>query len=301
MNAESTLVILAAGMGSRFGGPKQLAHVGPSGETLLEYGLYDAHKAGFTHFVFVIRESIRSDFEEGVLARFRDRIPCTYVLQSLEDVPSSVDSKSVAGRVKPWGTGHALWSARRAIKGPCAVMNADDFYGTESFCILHQALATGIQACLVPFRLDQTLSERGGVSRGICRVTDSGNLADIRECKDLKMADLSRVEGVDNRDLVPVAFLSDTPVSMNLMGFAPDVWPFLEAHIEQFFHEIEPGSSREYGLPDLLSGWMEKADVVVKPTPERWLGITHAADLEPVRSAIRERIHAGLYPAKLWQ
>ena len=140
---DDTLIILAAGMGSRFGGPKQIESVGPSGETLLEYGLYDAHRAGFNHFVFVIREAIRKDFEQAVLSRFSNDLKCSCVFQSVKELPGNTDKSVANGREKPWGTAHAFWTARKAVKGACAVINADDFYGRSSFKVLHVALSAG--------------------------------------------------------------------------------------------------------------------------------------------------------------
>ena len=296
----ATLIVLAAGMGSRFGGPKQIAAVGPSGETLVEYGLFDAVRAGFDHFVFVIREAIRADFETAVLSRFSDKIACSCVLQSIEDLPAGIAVDCAVGRTKPWGTGHAFWTARTAVSEISAVMNADDFYGPASFKILYDSVQQGASACLVPFRLDQTLSDQGGVSRGVCTLNSDGNLEGIRECRDLQMAGGQRVLGKDNASLEPVDLDVDTLVSMNLMGFGPDIWAFLDQHITGFFKDLNPEKVSEYGLPDLLSAWMVQDAVDVKGTDEKWLGMTHASDLETVQAAIRARVDAGDYPERLW-
>ena len=296
----ATLIVLAAGMGSRFGGPKQIAAVGTNGETLLEYGLFDAARAGFDRFVFVIREAIRADFEQAVLKRFEDKLDCQCVLQSIEDLPNGVDAECSAGRTKPWGTGHALWTARTAVGGVSAVMNADDFYGPGSFKVLYESLEKGASACLVPFRLDQTLSAQGGVSRGVCTLDDAGKLSGICECRDLQEDRDGRVSGKDNTTLAPASLNPKTPVSMNLMGFGSEIWPFLDEHIAAFFKTLSREGNPEYGLPDLLSAWMEHDVVDVNPTGEEWLGMTHASDLEAVRRAIQERVDAGVYPVCLW-
>ncbi|MGB0370842.1 MAG: NTP transferase domain-containing protein [Opitutales bacterium] len=300
MSQSSTLIILAAGMGSRFGGPKQIAGVGPSGETLLEYGLFDAASAGFTKFVFVIREAIQEDFEQSVLARFNHKLNCSYILQSIDDLPNGVDSEIANSREKPWGTAHAFWTARTEVEGPCAVINADDFYGSRSFRIMKEALDSGAGSCLVPFRLDQTLSPRGGVSRGVCHMNGDGDLVAIQECRDLVLEETGTVLGKDNTSLEPVSLSRETPVSMNLMGFSAEIWPFLDANISSFFREHLGDGSGEYGLPDLLTAWMRDGKTAVRPSPETWLGITHSSDLEAVQSEIKNRIQNGDYPETLW-
>ena len=301
VSASSTLIILAAGMGSRFGGPKQMPGVGPSGETLLEYGLYDAQSAGFSKFVFVIREEIREDFEANVLGRFEDRLNVSYVLQSTADLPEGVDPELASTREKPWGTAHAVWSARDAVEGVCGVMQADDCYGKESVSILWESLNLGTRGCLVPFALEQTLSSRGGVSRGVCHIDVAGKLLRIQECCDLELSENGRVEGRDNTTLETVSLDRQTPVSMNLMGFGPEIWTFLDRDIQRFFAELSEGNSqREYGLPDLLSSWMSLCEIPVKASSEIWFGMTHPSDLEAVRSEIEARVVAGEYPSNLW-
>ncbi|MEM9026628.1 MAG: NTP transferase domain-containing protein [Verrucomicrobiota bacterium] len=301
MSAPSTLIILAAGMGSRFGGPKQMMGVGPSGETLLEYGLYDAQAAGFTKFVFVIREEIREDFEANIIGRFEDRLNASCVLQSTADLPEGVDSELGSTREKPWGTAHAVWSARDCVEGACGVMNADDFYGKESFRILWEALNLGAPGCLVPFALEQTLSSRGGVSRGVCHMDIREKLLRIQECRDLELSENGQVEGRDNTTLETVSLDRQTPVSMNLMGFGPEIWTFLDRDIRCFFGELPKGDSkREYGLPDLLSAWMSECEIQVRASPETWFGMTHPSDLEAVRLEIEARVVAGDYPSNLW-
>ena len=300
MHPPLTLVILAAGMGSRFGGPKQLAAVGPSGETLIEYGLYDARRAGFERFVFVIRREIEQDFRNAVLVRFEHGLDCSIVFQETDDFPELPSAEVLEKRAKPWGTGHALWSARDVVRGACEVMNADDFYGAESFAILASMLRDSpTAATLVSFRLDQTLSSLGGVSRGICDVSDHGLLNGVIECKELALEE-NRVRGLVNDTAATVDLSPSTPVSMNLMGFPEEIWIEMEQALQQFAGDQLPGSTQEFGLPDVLNKWMSNHVVRVLASPERWIGVTHAEDLAVARSEIHRSLEQGKYPTALW-
>lgn len=296
--ASPTLVILAAGMGSRYGGLKQMDPVGPGG-TIMDYSVYDAARAGFGDVVFVIRPDIEAAFADLVATRCARRLPTSFVHQVLSDLPAG--QVAPEGRTKPWGTGHAVHAARRVVKGPFAVINADDFYGRGTF----EALAAFLAAprpesewAMIGFRLCDTLAESGGVSRGVCRVAN-GRLESIVETHDLRQ-DGDAVSGRSPDG--PVRLAPETPVSMNTWAFSTSVFPVLEAGFTRFL-EGEGGAGKgEFGLPAAIQSAVEagRATVDVLPGSEKWCGLTHAAD----RAEVRERLDAatlrGDYPRDLW-
>jgi len=277
------LVILAAGVGSRFGGPKQLSPVGPSGETLLDYAIYDAMRAGFTRAVLVIREELRAPLRDHVARVIRAALPVDYVEQPVPE-----------GRGKPWGTGHAVLAARDAVgEAPFAVCNADDYYGPGAYRLLAEHLTAKATApplhALVGYRLDATLSAHGGVARAVASTAPDGMVTRLVEVKNVR-------RGVGS-------FTGAEQVSMNLWGFTPDVLAVLE---EQFTAFLD--ATRRAGGPDaefLLSTALGdqvmagRARLRVLPAPDRWLGMTFAADVEAVRAALAELVRAGTYPADL--
>jgi NDP-sugar pyrophosphorylase family protein len=286
-----TLLVLAAGRGSRFGGLKQIEPVGPSGETLLDYAVYDAARAGFDRVVFVIRREFEDAFRSAVTAKYSGRVAVGFVFQEIDDVPEGC---AVAiGREKPWGTGHAVWCARRALDGPFAVINADDFYGAGSFSRLARFLrgAVGSRFAMVGFRLDNTLSENGSVSRGICQAKD-GVLLSIAEVKAISCADV----GPGRR------FSGDEVVSMNCWGFTPAVFAGLDAGLRAFLKARGSDPTAEWYIPEAISGLVQagKASVEVLPSEDRWFGITFREDRERVRAAVGALVSGGAYPVRLF-
>ncbi len=283
------LVILAAGVGSRFGGPKQLSPVGPSGETLLDYAIYDAMRAGFARAVLVIREELRAPLREQVARVVGRALPVDYVEQRLDDLPRG--RRVPAGRVKPWGTGHAVLAGREAVDGPFAVCNADDYYGPGAYRLLAEHLTakagTPPLHAFVGYRLDATLSAHGGVARAVASTGPNGLVTRLVEVKN--------VRGGDG------PFTGAEQVSMNLWGFAPDVLAVLEEQFTAFLDAPGLAADAEFLLSTALGDQVAagRARLRVLPAPDRWLGMTFAADVEAVRAALAELVRAGTYPADL--
>jgi len=297
-----TLVVLAAGVGSRFGGPKQLAPVGPSGETLLDYAIYDAMRAGFTRAVLVIREEVRAPLRDHVARVIGSALPVDYVEQRLDDLPGG--RRVPAGRVKPWGTAHAVLAARAVVDGPFAVCNADDYYGPGGYQLLARHLAADRGApplhAFVGYRLDQTLSDHGGVARAVASTGGpDGLVARLVEVKDVRRVD-GRLQGVTAAG-ERSAYTGAEAVSMNLWGFTADVLPALETQFETFLTARVLAPDSEFLLSTALGEQVAagRSRLRVLPAPDRWLGMTFAADLEAVRAALAELVRVGTYPADL--
>jgi dTDP-glucose pyrophosphorylase len=294
---------MAAGVGSRFGGLKQLEPIGPSGEIILDYSIHDALAAGWSKVVFVIRERMARDFREVLGRHIESLVETRYVHQELDRVPEGFQVP--ADREKPWGTGHAVLCCRDEIDGPFAVINADDFYGRESFARLGSWLDGArddgpIQEyCMVGFVLGNTLSSHGHVSRGVCAVTPGGLLSEIREHTHIEIRDgRPRSLGDDGTwtDL-PI----DAVVSMNTWGFTPGIFDALEARFARFLRERGGSPRSELYLPSAVMDMLAtgEARVSVVPTAERWVGVTHREDLAGVRRTIRALVDAGVYPHDL--
>jgi UTP-glucose-1-phosphate uridylyltransferase len=286
-----TLLVLAAGMGSRYGGLKQIDPVGPSGETVLDYAVYDAIRAGFGRVVFIVRREFEREFRAAVTSKYSGSIPVEFVYQSIDDLPQGFDVP--AGREKPWGTGHAVWCARSAVTGPFAVINADDFYGAASFAGLAGFLADaeGARFAIVGFRLANTLSENGTVSRGVCQVR-GGRLTSIVEVKAIARAEVGP----------GLRFSGDEIVSMNFWGFTPAIFDGLDAALREFLAGAGPDPKAEFYLPAAVSGIISRgaATVDLIPSKATWFGITYREDRELVASAIRALVAKGEYPARLF-
>jgi NDP-sugar pyrophosphorylase family protein len=286
-----TLLVLAAGMGSRYGGLKQIDPVGPSGETLLDYAVFDAIRSGFGRAVFVIRRDFEDAFRSSVAAKYEGRIAYDCVFQSTDDVPEGCAVP--AGREKPLGTGHAVWCARGALGGPFAAINGDDFYGAGSFSSLaaHLETAKGARFAFVGFRLAETLSESGAVSRGICRER-AGQLASIAEEHGISRADV----GPGRR------FSGNEIVSMNCWGFTPAILAGLESGLRAFLAAKGTDPKAEFYLPaavsELVSGG--GAEVKVLPSGDAWFGVTHAGDRARAAAAIAALVRKGAYPPRLF-
>lgn len=296
-----TLVILAAGIGRRFGGDKQLAAVGPHGETLLDYAVADAAAAGFGRAVLVLRPDMPAPAIADLLARLRDRIESVdAVFQRLDDLPGG--RRPPAGRMKPWGTGHALWACREAVTGPLAMVNADDYYGRGSYDVARAALAAlGPEHCaLVAFDLARTLSAHGTVSRGICRLGADGGLADVVERYEIGRGADGVIRSADGRE--PRELAPDSPASMNLWAFTPAVFDWLTEAFGPFLAALPEGGpaalEAELLLTEVIGARLRarRTRVDLCRTPETWLGLTNAADLAAARALLARLRPEGAIP-----
>lgn len=294
-----SLVVLAAGLGSRFGGLKQLEPVGPGGATLMDYSVYDAERAGFDRVVFVIRPEMQEAFGQLILKRYANRIASAVVTQRLDDLPAGFDLPP--DRTRPWGTGQAVLCARAEVPGSFAVLNADDFYGRDALAEVAAFLRTpgSPDACaVVGYRLDQTASAEGGVNRATLELDRRGFLSRIVEVKNLSEASAGRFRGEVESE--PRIVAADALVSMNLWGLTASVFPRLERGFEAFLAR-SPGPRSEYYLPEAVQEMISEAAINVKvlPTRSRWCGMTHPGDRERVEAFLQELVEAGEYPATL--
>lgn len=295
------LVLLAAGLGSRYGGLKQLDPLGPGGATLMDYAVYDGWRAGFGAVVFVIRPEMAEAFERQVGSRYRGRLPVRVAFQRAEALPPAFTVP--AGRTRPWGTTQAVLAAREAVEGSFAVLNADDCYGRDAIAAAARFLAAtppdAPDHAVVGYRLDQTASPAGGVNRAVLRVSPEGLLQGITETRDLVAGPGGDFSGIGPGGHVQVA--KDTPVSMNLWAFTRAIFPPLEAAFLRFL-EAGPGTSGESYLPDAVQDGLDRgqARVRVLPTTSRWCGVTYAADREWVQRQLAAAVDRGDYPAALW-
>ncbi len=297
---KPALVILAAGIGSRYGGEKQIDPVGPSGEIILDYTLYDAGRAGFGRAVFVIRPEQEAAFADHLRRTGAGGLKTAFVTQKPDDLPEGF---AVPGdRKKPWGTGHAVRAARKAVDGPFAVANADDFYGRGSLEVLGRFLRRPDrkeQCCLVAFRLANTLSPHGSVSRGVCEIDREGCLVSIKERTRIETAPGGGRYLDRGGEWIPLA--GDQPVSMNLWGFGPALFPRLETQFAEFLQRNAGDPGAEFQLPAVIDrlireeGWRCRA----LPTAERWFGMTYREDRDRVRGEIARLVEAGTYPERL--
>lgn len=302
-----TLVILAAGLGSRYGGLKQLDPMTDAGNFIIDFSVYDAIRAGFDQAVFIIKRENLEQFRETIGNRIAKKIKVKYVFQDANDLPSGL--KLPAGRTKPWGTGHAVWCARDLVTDNFAVINADDFYGAETFRHLAEHLSkpnlSGIPAhhCMVGFRAGNTLTENGTVSRGVCEVGEDGRL--IRVTERTKVEKRGRGAAyLDDDGTTWTELPFDTIVSMNCWGFTPDLFRHLETELRGFYEAAVPTNPLkcEFYLPFAVQAQMEAGlcDVAVYPTESVWQGVTYQEDKPHVKAAIADLIANGEYPADLW-
>lgn len=301
---KPTLVIMAAGIGSRYGGLKQIDPMGPHGEIIMDYSIYDALKAGFEKVVFIIKKDIEEVFREKIGKKISRLVETEFVYQSVNDLPSGF--KAPDGRNKPWGTGHAVLSCRNVVNTPFAVINADDFYGPSSF----QAVADFLKSAedtnkyhyaMVGFVLENTLTENGHVARGVCSVTGEGYLSGIAERTRIEKfgSETKYTEDGLNWITIPEGSL----VSMNTWGFTPSIFTELEARFPKFLTDNKDRLDKaEYFLPNVVGDLIQenKADVKVLSSNERWYGVTYPADKPMVRQAILTMIQQGKYPEDLW-
>lgn len=299
---KPALVVLAAGMGSRYGGLKQLDKFGPSGETIIEYSVYDAIRAGFGKVVFVIRKDFEEDFRAVLGSKFADKIEVRYVFQELDKLPEGFNVPE--GRVKPWGTGHALLMAADVVDEPFAVINADDFYGKGAFEVIGSFLSnldnSSKNYCIVGYQVKNTLSEFGSVSRGVCETDTEGNLTGITERTKIFQKDGGIVFEEEGNE-TPLA--EDQAVSMNLMGFAPSAFDYYNKYFTNFLEQKGNEEKSEFYMPFVLNELIatNEATVKVVPCTERWFGVTYKEDRPNVVAEIQKLIDEGVYPSNLWK
>lgn len=304
--SKATLVIMAAGIGSRFGGGiKQLAPVGPNGEIIMDYSIYDAIEAGFDKVVFVIRKDLEQDFKEVIGNRIEKQIEVAYAYQEINDIPRKYQEK-FTGRTKPWGTGQAILCCKDVVDSPFLVINADDYYGKDAFREAYSYLTsmedTGkMQICMVSFVLKNTLSENGGVTRGICMVDPDGMLAGITETHNIEKEGDKAVIRTDGeaKELDP-----DSPVSMNMWGLTPEFINILESGFDGFLNSISAEDLKaEYLLPTIIGDLLKEGrlDVRVLKSHDQWFGVTYKEDKEAVMNAVRKLIADGVYPSVLYR
>lgn len=303
---KPVLVVMAAGMGSRYGGMKQIDPVGPSGQVIIDYSLYDARRAGFETVIFVIKHEIEDAFKAAIGDRVSKVMKVEYAFQQLEELPDGFAVPE--GRAKPWGTCHAVLAAKHLIHGPFAVINADDYYGPEAFQVIYDYLSTHQDGevydyCMVSYLLKNTVSENGSVARGVCEANPDGTLAAVTErtCIETYPGGIHFTEnGGDTwQDLAP-----DTPVSMNLWGFGQSFLEEAEARFAGWLSENLPKNPLkcEYFLPLVVSELLAEGKATVKllHSTDKWYGVTYREDKPVVVNAIAQKITDGLYPADLW-
>ncbi|MBQ4033162.1 MAG: nucleotidyltransferase [Paludibacteraceae bacterium] len=300
---KPTLYVMAAGMGSRYGGLKQMDGIGPNNETIIDYSIFDAIRAGFGKVVFVIRHDFADDFKKVVIAKFADKIPVDIVYQELNKLPEGFTVNPE--RKKPWGTNHAILMGKDVVKEPFAVINGDDFYGQESFQVLCDELVkmegkTG-EYCMVGFPVKNTLSESGTVSRGVCQKDSNGYLTSIVE--HTKIEENGGVIVNHNDDGTDTIVTPETPVSMNMWGFTPDYFKYSEDFFKEFLKENEKSLKAEFYIPTMVDHLIKNgtAKVKVLNTSSKWFGVTYAADKPNVVLRINALISKGVYPQKLWK
>ena len=292
---DITLLVMAAGMGSRYGGLKQLDAVGPSGETIIDFSVYDAIRAGYNKAVFIIREDFEKQFKEKISNKYQDKIEVEIVYQDLHDLPNSFSCPK--DRSKPWGTGQAILAARNVISEPFAAINGDDFYGRESFKIIsdhYSSVNSGF--AMAAFQLDKTLSDYGSVSRGICE-QNLNQLVTVVETHGIKKSSAGDIEC--DRD---ISLLGNELVSMNMWGFMPSIFDHLEKMFNEFLDENISDLKSEFLIPSVVNDLIEKniEKVQVLKTKSTWFGVTYIEDKPFVKNQIKELIQTGIYPEKLF-
>ncbi len=305
MSKNATLVIMAAGMGSRFGGLKQIEPVGPCGEIILDYSVHDAVRAGFNKVIFIIKKEIEEDFRKITDGRYDSKIKVEYAFQDLNNLPEGFAVPE--GRVKPWGTAHAIYSCKGLIDGPFAVINADDYYGVETFKVMYDELTKEKSSSdvydfsMVGFRIENTLTENGHVARGVCKIED-GYMTDIVERTKIMYRDGKIMFTEDEENWLEIS--AGTPVSMNLWGFTPEIITEIESRFTAFLKKNADNPLKcEFYIPFVVDELVKegKAKVKALATPEKWYGVTYKEDKQSVMDALKEKTEQGIYPAPLWE
>lgn len=302
---KTTLVIMAAGLGSRFGGIKQLEPVGPSGEIIMDYSIYDAIEAGFEKVVFIIRKDIEEDFKEIIGNRISKRIETEYVIQDITALPEGFAVPE--GREKPWGTGHAVLCCKDVVDGPFAVINADDYYGKEAFVKVNaylknpEAIKEKYNFCMAAFCLGNTLSKNGTVTRGVCSVDENQVLIDVNETFDIKRDGDMAIAMRDGKEL---RISLEQPVSMNMWGFTTEFINELDTRFAEFLTGLGSDKMKaEYLLPSIVDDLIREGSARVKVlnTKDKWFGVTYQNDKELVRKSLERLVAEGVYPEKLFE
>jgi dTDP-glucose pyrophosphorylase len=299
---KPTLLVLAAGMGSRYGGNKQLDEVGPSGETIIDYSIYDAIRAGFGKIVFVIRRDIEDQVRERFVERLEGKIEIDYVFQEITNLPEGV--KVNPDRQKPWGTSHAILVTKEKIREPFGVINADDYYGAESFDILRDFLindTSDTNYCIVGYKLGNTLSDYGNVNRGICQVSPDGFLENIVETREIqKIKTGAMAPGPDGDQQY---FTGNEIVSMNLWGFKPSCFDFLGREFRSFIDRSGMDLKSELDIPTSVDKFVKSGEITIQilMSSEKWFGVTYRDDKPHVVENIKKMIRKGIYPARIYQ
>ncbi|MDR1973782.1 MAG: nucleotidyltransferase [Bacteroidales bacterium] len=298
-----TLFILAAGMGSRYGGLKQLDGIGPGGATIMDYSVYDALEAGFGKIVFVIRKSFKDDFKKQVVSKYKDKVPVKLVYQELDKLPKGFTCPP--DRTKPWGTGHAVLMGMYAIKEPFAVINADDFYGRETFEVLAKQLRymsfIRKNYCMVSYHAGNTISESGSVSRGICTVDENNFLASIVERTHIVRDVDGKIKYKDENGTL-VELDEKTPVSMNVWGFTPDFFTHTQKMFEKFLESNADSLTSEFYIPTVVNNLITSGKVTcqVLETSASWFGVTYPQDTAVVQEKLHSLVEQGIYPHQLF-
>ena len=302
---KPTLLLLAAGMGSRYGGLKQLDGLGPNGETIMDYSIYDAIKAGFGKIVFVIRKDFEDDFRQKVLSKYEGHIPAEVCFQAMDKLPEGF--KVPEGRQKPWGTNHAVMMAKGLIHEPFCVINCDDFYNRDAYMVMGKFLSelpegSKNRYSMVGFRVGNTLSENGTVARGICSKNNEGHLTEVVE-----RTEIMRVDGkvcYKDEEGKWVAVEDNTPVSMNMWGFTPDYFEYSDEYFKEFLSDAKnmENLKAEFFIPLVVNNLIHAGTATVKvlDTTSKWFGVTYAADRQATVDRIQKLIEEGVYPNRLF-
>ncbi|MDR0835384.1 MAG: nucleotidyltransferase [Tannerella sp.] len=299
---KPTLFVLAAGMGSRYGGLKQLDGLGPNGETIMDYSIFDAIRGGFGKVVFVIRKDFEADFRTKILNKYENHIPVEVVFQSLNNLPTGFTCPPE--RTKPWGTNHAVLMGKGVINEPFAVINAADLYGRDSFAVLGKELSNTFEKkneySMVGFRVGNTLSESGSVARGVCETDENGLLTTVVERTAIERID-GDIQFIDENGQ-KVVLNENIPVSMNMWGFTPDYFDYSEAHFREFLKNNIQNFKSEYFIPLMVNELVTKKTATVKvlDTTSKWFGVTYSNDRQGVVDKIQELVDKGEYPDKLF-
>ena len=299
---KPTLIVLAAGMGSRYGGLKQVDAVGPNGETIIDYSVFDALRAGFGKVVFVIRKDIENDFLEVFGKHFDGKVPYEIVFQELDMLPEGIACPP--DRVKPWGTAHAVWVCRNVVKEPFAVINADDFYGANAFSVLAKALANPSlqegEYFMVGYHLKNTLSDQGSVSRGVCSVDNDSFLSDVVERTHIERVDGDVKYKNESGDMVTVD--ENSLVSMNFWGFTPNFFGHIDSMLNEFLSGSLANPKAEFYIPTVVNHLIKNGNTTCKvlPTTSQWFGVTYPGDKPVVMSNLKLLVDKGEYPSPLF-
>lgn len=301
---KPTLLILAAGMGSRYGGLKQIDKLGPSGETIIDYSVYDAMNAGFDKVVFVIRKSIETDFKEAIADKYKGKIEVDYVLQETDKIPEGIVFNPE--REKPWGTGHAILMAAEKVTAPFAVINGDDFYGADAFFQMSTFLSNLSSQdknsySMVGYRMGNTLSENGYVSRGVCTVNANNELTNVVEHMQIERKN-NQIEAFDAQQNV-IVLAENTPVSMNFWGFSPSIFEYLKSMFTQFIETNKDNLKAEFYIPSVVNELIQNHSVSAKviDTSAQWFGVTYQEDRATVVESLRKLHEESVYPTPLWK